>query len=84
MATRIGDGIDGFVAGLFRLAKYFAIAPEQGAETIVYLASSPDVANISGEYFYKCRTAQTTAEASNDEDAKRLWVESAKLSGIEA
>ncbi len=84
MATRIGDDIGGFIAGLFRLAKYFAITPEQGAETIVYLASSPDVAAISGEYFYKCRTAQTTLEARNDEDAKRLWTESAKLSGIEA
>jgi retinol dehydrogenase-12 len=72
------------LAGLFRVAKYFAITTEQGAETIVFLASSPEVANISGEYFYKCRTAQTTAEASNDEDAKRLWLESAKLSGLQA
>jgi NAD(P)-dependent dehydrogenase (short-subunit alcohol dehydrogenase family) len=84
VATRIGDDIDGLLAGLFRVAKYFAITPEQGAETIVFLASSPEVANISGEYFYKCRTAQTTAEASNDEDAKRLWLESAKLSGLQA
>jgi NAD(P)-dependent dehydrogenase (short-subunit alcohol dehydrogenase family) len=84
VATRIGDDIDGLLAGLFRVAKYFAIKPEQGAETIVYLASAPEVANISGEYFYTCRTAQTTAEASNDEDAKRLWLESAKLSGLQA
>jgi NAD(P)-dependent dehydrogenase (short-subunit alcohol dehydrogenase family) len=84
VATRIGDDIEGFTASLFRLAKYFALTPEQGAETIVYLASSPDVADSSGEYFYKCRTAQTTVEARNDEDARRLWTESAKLSGIEA
>jgi NAD(P)-dependent dehydrogenase (short-subunit alcohol dehydrogenase family) len=84
VATRIGDDIEGFTAGLFRLAKYFALTPEQGAETIVYLASSPDVADSSGEYFHKCRTAQTTLEARNDEDARRLWMESAKLSGIEA
>jgi NAD(P)-dependent dehydrogenase (short-subunit alcohol dehydrogenase family) len=79
VATRIGDGIDGFLASLFRVAKYFAITPAQGAETIVYLASSPDVANISGEYFYKCRIAQTAFEARNDVDAQRLWGESEKL-----
>ena len=79
VATRIGDGIGGIIAGIFRVAKYFAISPEQGAETIVYLAASPQVADISGEYFYKCRTAQLTAEARNDEDAKRLWVESEEL-----
>ena len=82
VATRIGDGIDGFVARIFRVAKYFAIAPEKGAETIVYLASTPEVADISGEYFYKCRPAQLTAEARNDEDGKRLWMESAKLLGL--
>jgi NAD(P)-dependent dehydrogenase (short-subunit alcohol dehydrogenase family) len=84
VATRIGDDIGGFVARLFRAAKYFAITPEQGAETLVYLASSPDVAALSGEYFYKCRTAQPTAEARNEEDAKRLWTESARLLGSEA
>jgi NAD(P)-dependent dehydrogenase (short-subunit alcohol dehydrogenase family) len=82
VATRIGDDIDGLIAGLFRVAKYFALTPERGAETIVYLASSADAANFSGEYFYKCRTAETTPEARNEDDAKRLWVESARLSGI--
>jgi NAD(P)-dependent dehydrogenase (short-subunit alcohol dehydrogenase family) len=84
VATRIGDGIGGFIAGMFRVAKYFAITPEKGAETIVYLASSPQVADISGEYFYKCRTAQLTSEARNDEDAKHLWMESEKLLGSKA
>jgi len=45
-----------------RLAKTFAISPEKGAETIVYLASSPDVAGVSGEYFYKCRPATPTTK----------------------
>jgi len=67
------------LSGVVRVAKTFAITPEKGAETIVYLASSPAVGDISGEYFYKCRPSQPTTAARNDEDAKRLWMESAKL-----
>jgi retinol dehydrogenase 12 len=66
------------------IAKLFAIPPEKGAETIVYLASSPEVAKMSGEYFYKCRPATPTAAARDDAAATRLWKESAKLAGIEA
>jgi retinol dehydrogenase-12 len=84
VATRIGNGSGGFLSHAARLAKTFAISPEKGAQTLVYLASSPDVAGVSGEYFYKCRPARPTAEARDDAAAKRLWVESAKLAGIEA
>ena len=83
VATRFGDGSGGFLSGVVRIAKIFAISPEKGAETIVYLASSPDVAAISGEYFYKCRPATPTAGGRDDTAANRLWNESAKLAGIE-
>ena len=58
------------------------ISPEEGAKTIIHLASSPDVATISGEYFYKCKVAEPTAAAQNDADAKRLWDVSAKIAGV--
>jgi len=58
------------------------ISAEEGAKTIIHLASSPDVAAISGEYFYKCKVAEPTAAAQNDADAKRLWDVSAKLAGL--
>ncbi len=83
VATRFGDGSGGFLSRVVRIAKTFAITPEQGAKTIVYLASSPDVAAISGEYFYKCRPATPTAGGRDDAAANRLWNESAKLAGIE-
>ena len=83
VATRFGDGSGGFLSGIMRIAKTFAITPEKGAETIVYLASSPDVTEISGEYFYKCRPATPTAGGRDDAAAGRLWNESAKLAGIE-
>jgi NAD(P)-dependent dehydrogenase (short-subunit alcohol dehydrogenase family) len=84
VATRFGDRSGGLLSHAVRLAKLFAISPQKGAETIVYLASSPDVASVSGEYFYKCRPAMPTTEARDDAAAKRLWIESAKLAGIEA
>jgi len=82
VASRFGGNIGGLFSGLVRVAKIFAISPEKGAETIVYLASSPAVGDLSGEYFYKCRPAQPTTAARNDEDAKRLWMESARLAGV--
>jgi NAD(P)-dependent dehydrogenase (short-subunit alcohol dehydrogenase family) len=83
VATRFGDASGGFLSSVVRFAKNFAISPEKGAETIVYLASSPEVSGTSGEYFYKCRTATPTAGGRDDAAASRLWVESAKLAGLE-
>lgn len=83
VATRFGNSSGGFLSGVVRVAKIFAITPEKGAETIVYLASSPEVAAVSGEYFYQCRPATPTAAGRDDAAAAHLWAESAKLAGIE-
>jgi hypothetical protein len=66
----------------FQLLKHFAITPEEGAKTLVYLATSPDVANISGQYFYKCTPTQPTPDALDDSSARWLWTESERLAGI--
>ena len=83
VATRFGDQSGGFFSYVVRAAKVFAISPEKGAETIVHLASSDEVADVSGKYFYKCRQATPTREAQDDESAKRLWLETAKLARLE-
>src|SRR6059058_1477885 len=79
VATRFGDQTGGLLSYAVRIAKIFAISAEEGAETLVYLASAPEVANVSGAYFYKCRPATPTKEAQDDAAAQRLWIESAKL-----
>jgi retinol dehydrogenase 12 len=84
VATRFGDGSGGLLSLATRLGKSFAISPEKGAETIVYLASAPEVARVSGKYFYQCRPMTPTAEAQDEAAARRLWLESARLAGIEA
>ncbi len=73
--TQLADGV--------RLAKTFAISPEKGADTLVYLAASPEVAHVTGGYFYKRRPATPSKEARDDATARRLWRETAKLAGIE-
>ena len=74
VATRFGDE-----SAFLRFWKLFAISPEKGAETIVYLASSSEVDKVSGDYFYKCRSVTPAANALMDADAQRLWQETVKL-----
>lgn len=82
VATRFGDESGGMMSRLVRLAKIFAISPEEGAKTIVYLASSPEVAGITGEYFHKCRVTQPSSAARDDKAARLLWERSAALAGM--
>lgn len=83
VATRFGDQSGGLLSYGVRIAKTFAISPQKGADTLVYLASSPEVANVSGGYFYKRRPATPSKEAQDDAAAQRLWLETARLAGIE-
>ncbi|HXO37747.1 MAG TPA: SDR family oxidoreductase [Candidatus Acidoferrum sp.] len=82
VATRFGDQTGGLISFGIGIAKRFALTPEQGAETLVFLASSPDVATATGEYFHKCRPAIPSREAQDDAKAQRLWVETAKLADL--
>jgi NAD(P)-dependent dehydrogenase (short-subunit alcohol dehydrogenase family) len=84
VATRFGNDNNLFVRAVVRLMMLSAIKPEEGAETIVYLASSPEVAEISGRYFQESRPATPSAAAQDDDAARRLWAESAKLAGMAA
>jgi len=82
VATRFGDNSGGLMRTVLKVAKPIgAISPEEGARTIIYLASSPQVAGVSGEYFYECKPTTPTAEARNDEDARKLWEISERIAG---
>jgi len=83
VATRFGNDSGGIVRAVLKVAKPIgAISPEEGAQTVIYLASSPDVAQVSGEYFYECKPATPTTEARNDQDAMRLWDVSKQIAGL--
>jgi NAD(P)-dependent dehydrogenase (short-subunit alcohol dehydrogenase family) len=65
--------------GIKYLAGPFAISPEKGALTTIYLASSPEVDGVSGGYFSKCKPATPSAAAQDDAAARRLWDVSEQL-----
>jgi NAD(P)-dependent dehydrogenase (short-subunit alcohol dehydrogenase family) len=79
VATRFGDHAGGLISFSVGIAKRFALTPQQGAETLVYLASSSDVAGVTGQYFHKCQPATPSPEAQDAALAERLWAETASL-----
>jgi NAD(P)-dependent dehydrogenase (short-subunit alcohol dehydrogenase family) len=85
VASHFGNEAGGWVASMFSLVKWFAISPDRGADTLVYLAQSPEVAGVSGEYFAKRKIAPTSAPARDAAAAKRLWgVSERLLAGLRA
>jgi NAD(P)-dependent dehydrogenase (short-subunit alcohol dehydrogenase family) len=82
VATRFADASGGLTSLMVKGAKKFALTPAEGAKTLIYLASSPEVDGVTGRYFEKCKVATPTAEAQNDADARRLWEISLQLSGL--
>jgi NAD(P)-dependent dehydrogenase (short-subunit alcohol dehydrogenase family) len=75
--VRTGYGADGdakgFLALGIKIAKPFFLSPQKGARTSVYLASSPEVAGISGKYFVKCKPRNPRRQGQDAEGARRLW-----------
>lgn len=69
-------------SAVMALISPFIRSPEKGAETAIYLCSSPDVETTSGEYFIDCKRASPEPFARNDDDARRLWLESERLCGL--
>jgi NAD(P)-dependent dehydrogenase (short-subunit alcohol dehydrogenase family) len=84
VATRFGQNNAGILDWGSRLITRLRRTPERGAETIVYLCAAPEVAMVTGEYFYDRRPRQPSRGARRAEDARRLWDVSATLTGVAA
>jgi len=81
--TGLGQRTGGFFGAVVRVFLTFAGPPEPGGATIVHLASSPDVANITGGYFVPVgRQIEPSAAARDDLSARRLWEESERIAGF--
>lgn len=73
VATSFGESSGGMMGLGMKIFHRFAITPDEGADTIIYLASSPEVEGITGLYWEKRRPIPSSP-ASRDESAqKRLW-----------
>lgn len=61
----------------------FMKTPEQGASTVVHLASSPEVDGVTGAYFANRRAKRSSRSSYDRELARRLWEVSAALVGVD-
>jgi|SRR5579862_1778407 len=69
---------------IVRLVKWVGgKTPQQGAETIVHLATSPAVAGVTGKYFVDKAEAEISLAAQDDATARRLWEESERIADVE-
>jgi NAD(P)-dependent dehydrogenase (short-subunit alcohol dehydrogenase family) len=77
--TALGRDVTGVLGAVVHLVLPFQAGPAKGAKTSVYLASSPEVAEVTGGYFVKCAPARPSALARDAQAAARLWALSEEL-----
>jgi NAD(P)-dependent dehydrogenase (short-subunit alcohol dehydrogenase family) len=81
--TNIGQEEGWFYAFSKRMADFFGgKTPEQGADTLVWLATAPEVAGVTGQYFEKRRAVPLSRDAADLELAVRMWRVSQELCGL--
>jgi NAD(P)-dependent dehydrogenase (short-subunit alcohol dehydrogenase family) len=80
--TGLGRDVTGVLGAVLPLILRLRPGPEAGARTPVYLASSPEVAGVTGGYFVNRRPAEPSALAKDSQAAARLWALSEDLTGL--
>jgi retinol dehydrogenase 14 len=80
--TRFGTNNRGPMTILFRAFKPFMRTPEQGADTVIWLAASPDVEGVSGRYYADRKPLEPKKIANDPAARRRLWEESERLTGL--
>ncbi len=78
--TRDYQGLMGF--GM-RLIRVFLISAQRGAQTPVYLGTSPEVEGVTGKYFEKMKAIKSSPTSYDSAVARRLWQVSAELTGLD-
>ncbi|MEW6718426.1 MAG: SDR family oxidoreductase [Chloroflexota bacterium] len=84
VATNIGKN-NGWLANIvLRFAQLWAIPPNEGAQTVVYLASSPQVEGVTGKYYARKKAVRSSPESHDQKAQARLWEISEEMTGITA
>jgi NAD(P)-dependent dehydrogenase (short-subunit alcohol dehydrogenase family) len=81
VATRIWSHAPWFARPFLAVGRLFMISPERGAETIVYLATSPEVEEQTGGYYEKNRRVEPSIRTKDAALGRRLWEVSERLAG---
>ncbi|HCF87120.1 MAG TPA: short-chain dehydrogenase [Ktedonobacter sp.] len=72
-ATNFPSGMTGAAAWVMRLSKPFLLTPEKGAQTTLYLATSPEVEGVTGKYFVKSQETKSSNGSYDQTVGSRLW-----------
>ncbi|GGJ50147.1 SDR family oxidoreductase [Deinococcus roseus] len=80
--TDFGKNAGGVLGKLFKVFRPIMVTPEQGAKTGIYLASSPEVSEVSGKYFVNCMQSKSSVRSHDEGLAARLWYTSKELTGL--
>ena len=79
IASGFGQTYGGAAAFLIKLARPFFATPTDGAKTSVYLASSPEVAGVTGKYFVRCAQVRSSGRSYCEASQKKLWILSEQM-----
>lgn len=83
IASNFGRNNRGVIGLVMKtVVPWVAGSPVQGAATSIYLATSDEVAEVSGKYFVKCAPVSSSKESYNRESAIKLWEISEQLTGL--
>lgn len=82
--TGFGKNNNVLMTAIMNVVSLFGLTPEQGAETSIYLAASPDVKGITGKYFYKKQAIPSTPATYDRAAWKKLWDLSERITGMAA
>jgi NAD(P)-dependent dehydrogenase (short-subunit alcohol dehydrogenase family) len=72
-ATNFPAGMTGVLAWGMRLSKPFLLTPQKGAQTTLYLATSPEVEGVTGKYFVKSHEAKSSNDSYDQTVGAHLW-----------
>lgn len=84
VGTNFGSGVSGVFGFMVRALRPLMKSPDKGAETSIYLASSPEVEGLSGRYFVKKAEARSSDVSYDERIARRLWEVSTELTNLPA
>jgi NAD(P)-dependent dehydrogenase (short-subunit alcohol dehydrogenase family) len=84
VGTNMSTNNGWFAKVVMRVLSLIALTPEQGAGTSLFLATSPEVHGVSGEYFVKAKLTPTSATSHDREVARRLWQVSEEMTRADA
>jgi NAD(P)-dependent dehydrogenase (short-subunit alcohol dehydrogenase family) len=83
IASQFGQNDRGIFALAMKVSRPFLISEEKGARTSIYLATSPEVEGVTGQYFVNCKSRKPPRQALDEGVARRLWEVSAKMTGVQ-